>query len=78
MLTINLNINQVTLQNGYSQNVYSQNVYQYSTKRILTKRILTQCILIQNVCYTKTYTNIRGFALSASSYFSSLPHAPDN
>jgi hypothetical protein len=46
------------------------------TKRILTKRMLTQSILTLNVYSTKTYTNIPGFSLSASSYFSSLPQAP--
>jgi hypothetical protein len=40
------------------------------TKHIHTKRILTQCILTLNKYYTKTYTNIPGFSLSASSYFS--------
>jgi hypothetical protein len=46
-------------------------------KRILTKRILTQCILTLNIYSTKTYTNIPGFSLSVSSYFSSLQQIPN-
>jgi hypothetical protein len=58
------------------QNVYAVRTKQILMKRILTKHILTQCILTLNVYFTKTYTNIPGFSLSASSNFSSLPQAP--
>jgi hypothetical protein len=66
----------VTLQNVYSQNVYSQNVY---SQNVYSQNVYSPSvhILTVNVYDTKTYTNIPGFSLSASSSFLSLQQAPD-
>jgi hypothetical protein len=66
----------VTLQNVYSPFVYSRNIY---SQNVYSQNVYSPsvCILTLNVYHTKTYTNIPGFSLSASSYFSSLPQASD-